>query len=174
MSKENAKKQGNKKNNSVNNKKTEDKKSAIKEVTDSKKAKATKKEERIIEAEFDYNDYLDSMSQMKNMGGISSLLGMLPGMGMGGLNSKQMAQLEGSMDEKSLSHVEAIILSMTPEERANPKLMNPSRKNRIAMGSGVDISEVNRFIKQFEQSKKMMKKMPGMLGGKKGKMNFPF
>ena len=80
----------------------------------------------------------------------------------------------GSMDEKSLSHVEAIILSMTPEERANPKLMNPSRKKRIANGAGLDISEVNRFIKQFEQSKKMMKKMPGMMGGKKGRMKFPF
>ena len=78
------------------------------------------------------------------------------------------------MDEKSLAHVEAIILSMTPEERANPKLMNPSRKKRIANGAGLDISEVNRFIKQFEQSKKMMKKMPGMLGGKKGRMKFPF
>ncbi len=129
---------------------------------------------KMKKAEFDYNDYLESMSQMKNMGGISSLLGMLPGMGMKGLNSKQMSQIEDNMDEKSLSHVEAIILSMTPEERANPKLMNPSRKNRIALGCGLDISEVNRFIKQFEQSKKMMKKMPGMLGGKKGRGLLPF
>ncbi|HAQ51216.1 MAG TPA: signal recognition particle protein, partial [Lachnospiraceae bacterium] len=142
------------------------------ESIDDEKAKELSR--KMKKAEFDYNDYLDSMSQMKNLGGISSILNMLPGMGMQGLSSKQMSQLEGSMDEKSLSHVEAIILSMTPEERANPKLMNPSRKKRIANGAGLDISEVNRFIKQFEQSKKMMKKMPGMMGGKKGKMKFPF
>lgn len=142
------------------------------EAIDDEKAKELSR--KMKKAEFDYNDYLDSMSQMKNMGGISSILNMLPGMGMQGLSSKQMSQIEGSMDEKSLSHVEAIILSMTPEERANPKLMNPSRKKRIANGAGLDISEVNRFIKQFEQSKKMMKKMPGMMGGKKGKMKFPF
>ena len=142
------------------------------EAIDDEKAKELSR--KMKKAEFDYNDYLDSMSQMKNMGGLSSVLNMLPGMGMGGLSSKQMSQLEGSMDEKSLSHVEAIILSMTPEERANPKLMNPSRKKRIANGAGLDISEVNRFVKQFEQSKKMMKKMPGMLGGKKGRMKFPF
>ena len=142
------------------------------EAIDDEKAKELSR--KMKKAEFDYNDYLDSMSQMKNMGGLSSVLNMLPGMGMNGLTSKQMSQIEGSMDEKSLSHVEAIILSMTPEERANPKLMNPSRKKRIANGAGLDISEVNRFIKQFEQSKKMMKKMPGMLGGKKGRMKFPF
>ena len=142
------------------------------EAIDDEKAKELSR--KMKKAEFDYNDYLDSMSQMKNMGGLSSVLNMLPGMGMQGLSSKQMSQLEGSMDEKSLAHVEAIILSMTLEERANPKLMNPSRKKRIANGAGLDISEVNRFIKQFEQSKKMMKKMPGMLGGKKGRMKFPF
>ena len=142
------------------------------EAIDDDKAKELSR--KMKKAEFDYNDYLDSMSQMKNMGGLSSVLNMLPGMGMNGLTSKQMSQIEGSMDEKSLSHVEAIILSMTPEERANPKLMNPSRKKRIANGAGLDISEVNRFVKQFEQSKKMMKKMPGMLGGKKGRMKFPF
>ena len=142
------------------------------EAIDDEKAKELSR--KMKKAEFDYNDYLDSMSQMKNMGGLSSVLNMLPGMGMQGLSSKQMSQLEGSMDEKSLAHVEAIILSMTPEERANPKLMNPSRKKRIANGAGLDISEVNRFIKQFEQSKKMVKKMPGMLGGKKGRMKFPF
>ena len=97
---------------------------------------------------------------------------MLPGLS--GMKSSQMAQLEGAMDEKKLGRIEGIIYSMTPEERANPKLMNPSRKRRIAKGAGVDISEVNRFIKQFEQSRKMMKKMPGMMGGKKGRMKFPF
>ncbi len=140
-------------------------------IDDEKAKELTRKMKK---AEFDYNDYLESMSQMKKLGGISSVMNMLPGMGMGGLNTKQMSQIEGAMDEKSLSHVEAIILSMTPEERANPKLMNPSRKKRIANGAGLDISEVNRFIKQFEQSKKMMKKLPGMMGGKKGRFNFPF
>ncbi len=121
---------------------------------------------------FDYNDYLDSMAQMKKMGGLSSILGMMPGM-IPGMNSSQLSQLEGAVDDKKLAHIEAIILSMTPEERANPKLMNPSRKKRLARGAGLDIAEVNRFIKQFEQSKKMMKQMGGMFGGKRGK-RFPF
>jgi signal recognition particle subunit SRP54 len=113
------------------------------------------------------------MRQMNKMGGISSILGMMPGM-IPGMNSKQLSQIEGAIDEKKMAHTEAIILSMTPEERENPKLMNPSRKKRLARGAGVDIAEVNRFIKQFEQSRKMMKKMPGMMGGKRGKMKFPF
>lgn len=141
------------------------------EEIDEEKAKDLSRKMR--KAEFDFNDYLDSMQQMKKMGGLSSILGMMPGM-IPGMNSKQMSQLEGAMDEKKLAHIEAIILSMTPEEREDPKLMNPSRKKRLARGAGVDIAEVNRFIKQFEQSKKMMKKMPGMLGGKRGKMKFPF
>ena len=128
---------------------------------------------KMRKAEFDYNDYLDSMAQMKKMGGLSSVLGMMPGM-IPGMNSSQLSQIEGAIDDKKLAHVEAIILSMTPEERANPKLMNPSRKKRLARGAGVDIAEVNRFIKQFDQTKKMMKKMPGMMGGKRGRMKFPF
>ena len=128
---------------------------------------------KMRKAEFDYNDYLDSMAQMKKMGGLSSVLGMMPGM-IPGMNSSQLSQLEGAIDDKKMAHIEAIILSMTPEERANPKLMNPSRKKRLAKGAGVDIAEVNRFIKQFDQTKKMMKKMPGMMGGKRGRMKFPF
>jgi signal recognition particle subunit SRP54 len=135
--------------------------------------KAKDMSRRIRKAEFDYNDYLESMRQMNKMGGISSILGMMPGM-IPGMNSKQLSQIEGAIDEKKMAHTEAIILSMTPEERENPKLMNPSRKKRLARGAGVDIAEVNRFIKQFEQSRKMMKKMPGMMGGKRGKMKFPF
>ena len=142
---------------------------AQEEIDEEKAMDLTRK---MRKAEFDYNDYLESMNQMKKMGGISSILGMLPGLS--GMKSSQMAQLEGAMDEKKLGRIEGIIYSMTPEERANPKLMNPSRKRRIAKGAGVDISEVNRFIKQFEQSRKMMKKMPGMMGGKKGRMKFPF
>ena len=115
---------------------------------------------RMKKGKFDFEDYLESMKQMRNMGGISSILGML---GMG----KQMGDIEGMIDEKQMNRMEAIVLSMTPQERQNPKLLNPSRKHRIARGAGVDISIVNRFIKQFEQSQKMMKQMPGMLGGGK-------
>ena len=81
------------------------------------------------------------------------------------------------MDEKKMARVEAIILSMTPQERSNPDILNPSRKRRIAAGAGVDISEVNKLVKQFEQSRKMMKQYSGMLGskaGKRGKFKLPF
>ena len=135
---------------------------------DEEKAKELGK--KIKKNEFDFNDYLDQMSQMKKMGGISSILSMMPGMG-----GKQLAAIEDNVDDKKLAHIEAIILSMTPEERANPKLMNPSRKNRLARGAGLDIAEVNRFIKQFDQTKKMMKQLPGMMGGKGRRrgMGFP-
>ena len=128
---------------------------------------------RMKKGRFDFNDYLESMKQMKKMGGLSSILGMMPGMG------KQMGDIESMVDEKQLSRMEAIVLSMTPAERENPKLLNLSRKSRIARGAGVDIAVVNRFVKQFEQSQKMMKQMPGMMGGKKGRgmfggMKFPF
>ena len=120
---------------------------------------------RMQKGKFDFNDYLESMKQMNNMGGIASILSMLPGMGI------NASDLEGAIDEKKLRQTEAIILSMTPEERSNPKLMNPRRKFRIAQGAGLDIAEVNRFIKQFEQSQKMMKQMGGM--GKRGRGMFP-
>ena len=117
--------------------------------------------------QFDFEDYLESMNQMKKMGGIGALLGMLPGMG-----GSQMKQIEDAVDEKKMAQIEAIILSMTIKERQNPDLLNPSRKRRIARGAGVDISEVNRLVKQFEQTRKMMKQMSGMMGGKgkRGKM----
>ena len=115
---------------------------------------------RMQKGKFDFNDYLESMKQMKNMGGLASILSMLPGMGI------NAAELEGAVDEKKLKQTEAIILSMTPEERTNPKILNPRRKFRIAKGSGNDIADVNRFIKQFEQMQKMMKQMPGMMKGK--------
>lgn len=128
---------------------------------------------RMKKGKFDFNDYLESMKQMKKMGGLSSLLSMMPGMG------KQMGDIEAMVDEKQMARTEAIILSMTPAERENPKLLNLSRKSRIARGAGVDIAVVNRFVKQFEQSQKMMKQLPGMMGGKKGKgmfggMKLPF
>ncbi len=115
--------------------------------------------------QFDFEDYLESMNQMKKMGGIGALLGMMPGMG-----GSQMKQIEDAVDEKKMARIEAMILSMTVKERQNPDILNPSRKRRIAKGAGVDISEVNRLVKQFEQSKKMMKQMPGLMGkGKAGK-----
>ncbi len=124
---------------------------------------------KVKKASFDFNDYLTSMEQMKKLGGLSSILGMMPGM-----NSSQLSQIENAVDDKKLAHIEAIILSMTPAERENPKLLNPSRKHRIAAGAGLDIAEVNRFIKQFEQSKKMMKQMPNMMGKGRRGMRFPF
>lgn len=124
--------------------------------------------DRMRKGKFDFEDYLESMKQMRNMGGISSILSMMPGM------SSKMGDLSAMVDEKQLARMEAIVFSMTPEERQKPKLLNPSRKHRIAKGAGVDIAVVNRFIKQFEQSQKMMKQLPGMMGGKKGRFRFPF
>ena len=127
---------------------------------------------RMKKGKFDFNDYLESMKQMRNMGGLAGIASMLPGMG-------QIKDMESMIDEKQLAQTEAIVLSMTPKERENPKLLNPSRKHRIAKGAGVDIAVVNRFIKQFEQSQKMMKQLPSMMGGfggrkRKGGMRFPF
>ncbi|MDE6910954.1 MAG: signal recognition particle protein [Lachnospiraceae bacterium] len=126
---------------------------------------------RLKKGKFDFEDYLESMGQMKKLGGLSSILGMMPGMGI------KASDIESAVDDKQLARMEAIVLSMTPAERKDPKLLNPSRKHRIAKGAGVDIAVVNRFIKQFEQSQKMMKQLPGMMGGfggKKGKFKLPF
>ena len=130
---------------------------------------------RMKKGKFDFEDYLESMKQMRNMGGLASILGMMPGMG-------RMGDIESMIDEKQLARTEAIVLSMTPAERKNPKLLNLSRKSRIARGAGVDLAVVNRFVKQFDQSQKMMKQMPGLMGGGKrrggfggfGGMKFPF
>ena len=138
---------------------------------DEEKAKEMSK--KLKKAQFDFEDYLESMKQMKNMGGLSSIMSMLPGlggMGMGkmkGLDDEQTAQAE-----KNMARMEAIIYSMTVEERRNPDVLNPSRKHRIARGAGVDISEVNRMVKQFGEMKKMMKMMGK--GGKRGKFRMPF
>ncbi|MBS7303835.1 MAG: signal recognition particle protein [Lachnospiraceae bacterium] len=141
------------------------------EAIDIDEEKEKKLASKMRKGKFDFEDYLESMKQMRNMGGISSILSMMPGMG------AKLGDLESMIDEKQLARMEAIVLSMTPKERQNPKLLNPSRKHRIAKGAGVDIAVVNRFIKQFEQSQKMMKQLPGMMGGfggKKGKFRFPF
>lgn len=124
---------------------------------------AQEMQKKLKKMDFDFNDYLTSMEQMNKMGGLGSVLNMLPGVG------SKMKELEGMIDEKAMDRTKSIILSMTPQERSNPNILNISRKNRIARGAGVDISEVNRLVKQFEQSRKMMKQMPGMLGGKGGK-----
>ena len=124
--------------------------------------KAQEMSKKLKKMDFDFNDYLTSLDQMNKMGGISSVLNMLPGMG------SKMKDIEGMIDESAMSRTKSIILSMTPQERSNPNILNISRKNRIARGAGVDVTEVNRLVKQFEQSKKMMKQMPGMMGGKKG------
>lgn len=131
---------------------------------------------RMKKGKFDFEDYLESMKQMRNMGGLASILGMLPGMGIKGTD------IDSEASDKQLRQSEAIVLSMTKAERRNPKLLNPQRKYRIAKGAGVDVAVVNRFIKQFEQSQKVMKQLGGkgkhgrgMFGGFPGmKGGFPF
>lgn len=137
------------------------------EIDEEKAKELTRKMKK---AEFNFDDLLDQMQQMKKMGGIGQILGMLPGV------SGQLKDVE--LDDDMFKGMEAIISSMTKEERANPAVLNPSRKRRIAKGAGVDISEVNRLVKQVEGQKKMMKQLSGMMGGKGkkrfGGMKFPF
>lgn len=134
--------------------------------------KAKEMEQKLRKAEFNFDDYLDQMAQLKKMGGIQDLISMIPGVG------SQLKDVD--IDEKQMARTEAIIHSMTPEERANPDIVNPSRKKRIAKGAGVDIADVNKLYKQFEQARKMMKQMSGMMGGKKkrgfglGNFKLPF
>ena len=130
-------------------------------------------EKKIRKAEFDFNDYLEQIKNMRNMGGLGKIMEMLPGMGIGGMNLKNVDLAAG---EDGMKQMETIINSMTKEERANPDILNPSRKNRIAKGAGVDIADVNRMVKQFGETRKMMKQMSGMFGGKgkKGKFKMPF
>lgn len=124
--------------------------------------KAKDLERKFKKAEFSFDDYLEYMAQIKNMGGLGEIMNMMPGLS-GKVREDQLP------DEKALGKTEAIIYSMTKEERANPDILNPSRKARIAKGAGVEMTEVNRLVKQFEQARKMMKNLPGMMGGKKGK-----
>ena len=132
--------------------------------------RAKEMETKFRKATFGFDDYLESMAQMKQMGGMSSVLQMMPGMG-----GSQLSQLESQIDEGQMARTEAIILSMTPQERSNPDLLNQSRKIRIARGAGVDISEVNKLVKQFDQARKLMKQFGGQLKGKKrGGFKLPF
>ena len=136
--------------------------------------KALQLEQKMKKAEFGFDDYLESMNQVKKMGGVAKMLSMLPG-----VSGAQIDEIETAMDSKKMARIEAIIYSMTPKERSNPSILNPSRKKRIAQGAGVDIGEVNRLVKQFEQMRKSMKQMTGLLGGKSkggklGKFKLPF
>ena len=134
--------------------------------------KAKEMTEKMMKNQFDFEDYLTSMEQMKKMGGLSSILGMMPGFG--GIGGNKMPQIDTDENEKKMARMEAIIHSMTIEERRNPDILNVQRKRRIAAGAGVDISEVNKMVKQFNEAKKMMKKIPNMMGGKRGRKRFPF
>lgn len=133
--------------------------------------KARDMEQKLKRAQFGFDDYLESMNQMKKMGGLTSVMSMIPGLG------SKMPEIDTDVQERQMARIESIIYSMTPRERSNPDILNPSRKKRIAKGAGVDISEVNKLVKQFEQMKKMMKQFPGMMGGKggkRGKFKLPF
>lgn len=132
--------------------------------------KAAELEEKLRKSRFTLTDYLDQMTQLKNMGSLESLLGMMPGV-------SQASLKDANFDENIIKKTEAIILSMTPAEREKPDMINYSRKMRIAKGSGTTIEEVNRLLKQFEQTNKLMKQFAGPKGAKKlaklgGKMPF--
>ncbi|MBP1577062.1 MAG: signal recognition particle protein, partial [Oscillospiraceae bacterium] len=118
------------------------------ETVDEKAAEETVK--RMLENKFDMNDMLAQFAQIRKMGGMGAMLGMMPGAG--GIDPSQI-------DEKSMDRIEAIIYSMTPAERANPSIINPKRKRRIAAGSGTSVEEVNKLLRQFEQMQKLMKQM---------------
>lgn len=124
--------------------------------------KAAELERKMREAAFTLDDFLEQFKQIKSMGSLDQIMGMIPGMNSGALKDAQI-------DEKQVARTEAIILSMTPEERAKPDIINASRKRRIAAGCGLRVEEVNRLLKQFEQMRKMMKQFPQM-GSKKNKM----
>ncbi len=130
--------------------------------------KAKEMEQKLKKASFDFNDFLEQMEQMEQMGGLSDILSMLPGFN----SNKHLKNVE--IDENAMNMPRAIILSMTPEERSKPEIINPSRKKRIADGAGVDIADVNKLLKQFEQSRQMMKQMSGMMSGKKRGFKLPF
>ena len=126
--------------------------------------KARESVRKLSKGQFNYDDFMEQMNQLQKLGGIAGILKMLPGM------NKAMQGIDLEDSEKKMKQVKCIIQSMTFKERANPKLMNPSRKKRIASGAGVDISEVNRLVKQFEEMQKMMKQF----GGGRGKHGSPF
>jgi signal recognition particle subunit SRP54 len=127
--------------------------------------KAKELEKKLRKAEFTFEDFLEQLAQVRKLGPLEDILSMIPGM-------NKVKNLR--VDEKQIARVEAIVKSMTPEEKRNPQIINFSRRKRIANGSGTSLQEVNRLLKQFEEMKKMMKQMTKMAKGKKGKMKFPF
>ena len=136
------------------------------EVFDEKSAKEL--EEKMAKAEFTFNDFLKMQSQMKMMGSMDQILGMIPGMKI----SKSDREKISHHGEKEFKKIEVYIQSMTPEERNHPELLNTSRKKRISQGCGIDLHHINLYIKQFEQMRMMMKgmnDMKKMVGGKMGK-----
>jgi signal recognition particle subunit SRP54 len=133
------------------------------------KEKAKKLEERLKNNQFTFEDFLDQLEQLRDMGPLDQIMGMIPGMS----GAKQLKNLQ--VDEKQLDHIEAIINSMTQEEKVNPKVINGSRRKRIAQGSGTSIQEVNRLLKQYRETKKMIKQFnKGKGKGLMGNMNLPF
>ena len=131
--------------------------------------KAVELEAKLRKDEFTLEDFLDQFEQMKNMGSMQDIMGMIPGM-----DASKLGNIE--IDEKQVARTQAIIKSMTPKERRKPDILNASRRRRIARGSGTTIQEVNRLINQFEATRKMMRQFTGKgkKGGKKGKRRFPF
>ncbi|HOM70743.1 MAG TPA: signal recognition particle protein, partial [Armatimonadota bacterium] len=125
-------------------------------------------EKKLRENQFGFDDYLQQLQEMRKMGPLDQILSMIPGFG-------QMKQLQGiKIDEQDLAHVEAIIRSMTKEERRDPTIINGSRRRRIADGSGTNIQDVNRLLKQFEEMRKMMRQLTAMEEtGKRGKNKLP-
>jgi signal recognition particle subunit SRP54 len=115
---------------------------------------ALEMQRKILEKKFNFEDFYNQFQQVKKLGPLQGLVGMIPGMG--GL-AKQLDEI----DPKKFSHLEAMILSMTPEERRNPEILNRSRKERIAGGAGVDVNEVNMLCKQFDEAKKMIEQLTG-------------
>lgn len=130
-------------------------------------AKAAELVEKLQKNTFTLDDFLEQFRQMKNMGSLQELLGMMPGM-----DAAKLSNVE--VDEKQMARMEAIILSMTKQERNNPEILNASRRKRIARGSGTSIQEVNRLMNQYDSSRKMMRQFTGGKGKKRGRMNLPF
>ncbi|MBQ2725330.1 MAG: signal recognition particle protein, partial [Clostridia bacterium] len=131
--------------------------------------KAMELEKKLKENSFTLTDFLEQFRQVKNMGSLDEIVGMIPGVKPGALK-------DAKVDEKAMAHTEAIILSMTEEEREHPNVINGSRRKRIAAGSGTTVEEVNRLLKQYDQMNKMIKQLSGTMQGKKAmkKMKMPF
>jgi signal recognition particle subunit SRP54 len=130
--------------------------------------KAQELSQKLRTAQFTLEDFLEQLQQMRNMGPLDQLMGMIPGLS----QSKHFKDLQP--DEKQLKQIEAVIFSMTPEERRRPEIIDGSRRRRIALGSGTTVQTVNRLLKQFEQTRRMMRQFGEKGGKRRGKLPFPF